>query len=134
MQEEMMKYVKTVQRQLNSMLVDSLAVIGLFRGLDLKSSSMELSITNQMDLGQNCRKNFAEFRRKQSSSFRGTRGALRSKENFNGSTQNIELHLHMVISVNQLSIYGAVADMIEELPVGQSAVENPKAPGQLDKV
>ena len=30
----------------------------------------------------------------------------------------------MVISVNQLSIYGAVADMIEGLPVGQRAVEN----------
>ena len=54
--------------------------------------------------------------------FRGTsaleRGELRSKESgkksihFNGSTQNIELLLQMVISVNQLSIYGAVADMI----------------------
>ena len=50
--------------------------------------------------------------------FRGTsaleRGELRSKESgkksihFNGSTQNIELLLQMVISVNQLSIYGAV--------------------------
>ena len=49
--------------------------------------------------------------------FRGTsalvRGELRSKESgnksihFNGSTQNIELLLQMVISVNQLSIYGA---------------------------
>ena len=40
----------------------------------------------------------------------------------------------MVISVNQLSIYGAVADRIEELPVGLRAVEKPKAPGRLDKV
>ena len=39
----------------------------------------------------------------------------------------------MVISVNQVSIYGAVADMIEELPVGQKALVNPAAPGQLDK-
>ena len=76
--------------------------------------------------------------------FRGTsaseRGKLRSKESgkksihFNGSTRNIELLLQMVISVNQLSIYGAAADMIEELPVGQRAVEKPKARGQLDKV
>ena len=61
--------------------------------------------------------------------FRGTsaleRGESRSKgsgkksTHFNGSTQNIELLLQMVISVNQLSLYGAVADMIEELPVGQ---------------
>ena len=39
----------------------------------------------------------------------------------------------MVISVNQLSIHGAVADMIEELPVGQKAPGKPAAPGQLDK-
>ena len=52
---------------------------------------------------------------------------------FNGSTQNIELLLQMVISVNQLSIHGAVADMIEELPVGQKAPGKPAAPGQLEK-
>ena len=76
--------------------------------------------------------------------FRGTsaseRGDLRSKEggkksiHLIGSTQDIELLLQMVISVNQLSIYGAAADMIEVLTVGQRAVEKPKAPGQLDKV
>ena len=42
--------------------------------------------------------------------------------------------LQLVISVNQLSFYGAVADMIEELPVGQRAAGKPGAPGQLDKV
>ena len=31
----------------------------------------------------------------------------------------------MVISINQLSIYGAVADMIEELQVGQKAPGKP---------
>ena len=71
--------------------------------------------------------------------FRGAsafeRGDLRSKErgkksiHFNGSSQNTKL----VISVNQFSIYGAVADTIEELPVGQRAVGKTKAPGQLDK-
>ena len=78
--------------------------------------------------------------------FRGTialereRRELRSKESgmksthFNGSNQNIELLLQTVISVNQLSIYGAVADMIEELPVGQRPVEKPIAPSQQDKV
>ena len=45
---------------------------------------------------------------------------------------DIELLLQMVISVNQLSIHGAVADMNEKLPVGQRAVGKPKAPGQLD--
>ena len=67
------------------------------------------------------------------------RGELRIKESgktsihFNGSTRNIELLLQMVISVNQLSLYGVVADMIEELPVGQRALGKPAASGQLDK-
>ena len=39
----------------------------------------------------------------------------------------------MVISVNQLSIFGAVADMIEELPVGRRALGKLVASGQLDK-
>ena len=68
------------------------------------------------------------------------RGELRSKVSgkksihFNGGTKNIELLLQIVFSVNQLSIHGAVADMIEELPVGQGAPVKPIAPGQLDKV
>ena len=44
-----------------------------------------------------------------------------------GSTQNIELLLQMVISIHQLSLYGAVADMIEELPVGRRAPGKPVA-------
>ena len=68
------------------------------------------------------------------------RGDLRSKGSgkksihFNGSTKMNELLLQMVLSVNQLSIYGAVAGMIKELPVGPRAAEKPRAPGQLDKV
>ena len=59
------------------------------------------------------------------------RGELRSKEGgktsiqVNGSTQNIELLLQMVISVSQLRLCGPVADMIEDFPVGQWARENP---------
>ena len=34
---------------------------------------------------------------------------------FNGSEENIELILRTIISVNQLSIYGAVADLCKEL-------------------
>ena len=66
-------------------------------------------------------------------------GQLRSKEggktaiHFNGSTENIELLLQMVIFVNQLSLYGAVADMIAELPVDQRALGKPIASGRLDE-
>ena len=58
------------------------------------------------------------------------RGELRSKESgkksihVNGSTQNIELLLQIVISVNQLSLYGAAAHLIKELP------DDPRAPGK----
>ena len=82
-------------------------------------------------LGQNCRENAAELRRIRSPDipshqcFRGdfrSKGSGKKSIHFNDSTKNIELPLETVISVNQLSIYGAVADMIEELPVGQRAV------------
>ena len=49
------------------------------------------------------------------------RRELRSKRegkktiHFNGSHDNIELLLRTVISANQLSVYGAVADMCNEL-------------------
>ena len=44
-----------------------------------------------------------------------------------------ELLLQMVISVNQLSLHGEVADMIAELSVGQRAPGKPVAAGQLDE-
>ena len=50
------------------------------------------------------------------------RGELRSKEHgkksvhFNGSNENIELLLRTVISANQLSVYGAVAKLCNEVP------------------
>ena len=34
---------------------------------------------------------------------------------FNGSDENIELLLRTVISANQLSVYGAIADLCNEL-------------------
>ena len=39
----------------------------------------------------------------------------------------------MVISINRPSLYGAVADMIAELPVDQRVPVKPVASGQLDK-
>ena len=67
------------------------------------------------------------------------RGELRSKAvgktsiHFNGSTQNIELLLQMVISVNQLSLSGALADVIEELPGNQRAPGKLVASHQMDQ-
>ena len=67
------------------------------------------------------------------------RGQLRSKEggkttiHLNGSMENIELLLEMVISVNQLSLYGAVPDSIQELPDDQRAPVKLVAKDQMEQ-
>ena len=45
-----------------------------------------------------------------------TRWIMGSTIHFTGSNENIELLLHIVISANQLSIYGAIADLCDEVP------------------
>ena len=61
------------------------------------------------------------------------RGELRSKEkgeksiHFNGSEGNIELILRTIISANQLSVYGAVADLCKELSKDSRASGKPAA-------
>ena len=94
-------------------------------------------------LASNCSENAAELRRIRHPIFRCTsalkrgqfwsKGGGKTSIHFNRSTENIELLLQMVISVSQLSSFGAVADMIEELPVGQKALGKPAAPDQLEK-
>ena len=146
MQKAMMKYVTTMQRQSNSMFVDSLAVIGLTHpgpGSEMKwYGTFDQKPDGSWD--RTADKMLLNFAGSGHPVFRGTsaleRGEIRSKVrgmksiHFKGSTQNIELLLETVISVNQLCIYGAVADMIEELPVGWRAMAKSKAPGQLDKM
>ena len=61
-----------------------------------------------------------------------SKGGGKTSIHFNGSTQHIELLLQVVISV-KLRIYGAVADMIEEIQVGRIAPGKTAAPGPLDK-
>ena len=105
------------------MLKDSLAVIGLSWGLDLKGCGTELTIAKpDGSWSRTAEKMLQNFAGSRHPTFRCTsaleRGELRSKGggktsiHFNGSTQNIVLQ--MVISVNQFSLYGAVPDMIEE--------------------
>ena len=68
------------------------------------------------------------------------RGELRSKEHgkksihFNGSHENIELLFRTVISANQLSVYGAPADLRNELPKDLRAPGKPVAPDHLEKM
>ena len=66
------------------------------------------------------------------------RGESRSKEkgkksiHFNGCEENIELILRTIISVNQLSIYGAVADLCKELPTASEVAGKPAANEDLE--
>ena len=94
-------------------------------------------------MGPNCRERDGEFLRISGHPiFRASsaleRGELRSKEHgkksihFNGSDENIELLLRTVISANQLSIYGAVADLCNELSEGFRASVKPEAPDHLE--
>ena len=66
------------------------------------------------------------------------RGVLRSKGggkkaiHFNNSDENIELLLRTVISANELSVYGAVANLCNELSEDFRALVKPEAFDYLD--
>ena len=123
---------------------DFLEVIGLSWCLDLKRSGTELAMASQMDLGFERRRKCCRISQDLVIRYSVApspleRGQFRSKVggktsvHFNGSTENIGLIFQMVISVNQLSLYGAAVEMMAELPVGQKALVKPVASGQLDK-
>ena len=67
------------------------------------------------------------------------KGQLRSKErgkttfHFTACEDNVQSLLKMVMSVNQLSLYGAVADVIQELPEDQVAPGRPVAFDQTEQ-
>ena len=89
-------------------------------------------------MGQNCRTNDGEFLRIQSSIISLLpvleKGELRSKGggkksiHFNGSHENIELLLRIVISENHLCVSGAIADLSSEVPKDLIALGKPAAP------
>ena len=68
------------------------------------------------------------------------RGEMKSKGkgvktiHFNGSDETIELILRTIISVNQLSIYGAVADLCKELARDPSSAAKPDANENLESM
>ena len=53
---------------------------------------------------------------------------------FNGSDETIELILRTVISVNQLSVYGAVAELCKELARDSSGARKPAANDHLESM
>ena len=137
MKKDIKKDVNIIHRQLQIMLANYLAVIGLPWGLDQKINGMELILADQTDLGTNCWRKDDDFFRIRSSDIsclqclweKRTKKQRREKEVY----PNIELLLRTVISADQLSVYGAVADSCDELSESFRALVKPKAPDYLDK-
>ena len=122
----MKKHVKVMLTKLRIMLADFLEVIGHSWDLDQKRSGTELTLTNLMVFWDKSAEDMMlEFAETIHPLFRASsaleRGELRSKGEdkktiyFNGSEQNVEMILRTVMSANQLSIIGAVADMCREV-------------------
>ena len=105
--KEVQKDVNTIHRQLQNMLVNTLAVIGWYGTYtDKPDGSWD-------EIAENMMTNFSDFGHpifRASGAFE--RGEWRSKgdgkesKHFGGSDENIELLLRTVISANQLSVYG----------------------------
>ena len=121
------------------MLVHSLAVIGLSWGLDQKRNGTEPAPTDPDGscdkICQDMMMNFSGsghpiFRVSSAFERAELRSKVRSKKSihFNGSGENIELLLRMVISAIQLSVYRAVADLCNELSEDLRASVKPEAP------
>ena len=119
--KETQKDVNATHRQLQNMLENSLAVIGLSWSLDQKRNGTEPAQINPTDRGIEWQKTWWQISQKK-------------YIHFNDSTENIELLLRTNISVNQLSIYGAAADLCGEVPKRTGAPWKPAAPEHLEKI
>ena len=105
--KEVKKHWKVVITKLWIMLADFLAVIGHYSDLDLKRSGTELTLTNLMVFGIPLLKTWCLNSQ--------SKGRGKKTIHFNISEQNVELILRIVMSANQLSIYGAVAEICTEV-------------------
>ena len=92
-------------------------------GLDQKKNGTEPFPTNQMDPWIEWQKNDGKFLSIRSSDI----SCLQCNE-------TIELFLRTVISTNQLIIYGAIADLCDEVPKRVRAPGKPAATEHLEKV
>ena len=59
-------------------------------------------------------------------------GGGKNSIHFNGSDENVELLLRSLFSANQLSVYGAVADLRNKLCEGFRASVKPETPDHLE--
>ena len=143
--EELKKIVLRILSELLSRLEDSRKDIGRLWDLDPRRNAAEPMPTNRMENGIKTAEgrmlNFAEsghplFR----ASSALERGELKSKGKgvrtilFNGSDEHIELILRTLVSVNQLSIHGAAADLCKEIARDSSCAGKPAANEYLESM
>ena len=121
----MKNYAKIIRKMLQKTLKDFPTVIGLSWCLDLRKWNGTYDDgTPSGYWTQTAEKMQLYFEKSGHPSFRCTgaleKGQSRSKEgrkttiHFTVCEENVQLLLGMVMSVNQLSLHGAVADMIQE--------------------
>ena len=125
------------------MLVNSVAVIGLSWGLDQKRKRYGI-YTDIPDgpwdrMAEVMMLNFSGSSHpifRASSAFEtgelGSKGGGKKSLHSNGSDENIVLLLRTVISANQLSVYGAIADLCSELSKDLRTPVKPAAPDHLE--
>ena len=141
--EEWQEKVRWILLQLRIMLADSCSDVGHFWELDQRRHFTEIILINQMETGTRLLNEGCSTLQKAVIIYFVPpaplkRGELRSKAkgkksiHFNGSEENIELILHTIISVNQLSVYGAVADLCKELSNDSEVAGKPAANEDLE--
>ena len=123
--KETHKSVNVIPLQVRIVLADFRAVVRHSRDLDQKRNRTELPLINQWRLGLDCWTNDAQLCRKTSSyiSCHLRPGKRRIKKHGKGKEvyplqrkwKNIELIFRTIISANQPSVHGAVADLCKEL-------------------
>ena len=141
-QKETLNNVNTIHRQLRIMLANSIAVF--FDAWIRRKMVRDLHLQTRWILGSNGREMMLNFSGSGHPIFRASRaferGGLRNKKvrkksiHCNGRTETIELRLRTVISANQLSVYGAVSDLCDEVPKVVWALGKLAAPDHLEKM
>ena len=134
--------IHKIHRQLRIKLADSLAFIVLSCGLDLKRNGAELALTNPTDHGielhrircQICQDPVIQYFVSPVPLREENYEAKEGEIHLNGRHEVIELLLRTVISANQLSGYGAIADLCNNLPNDLRALGKRAAPDHLEKM
>ena len=143
--EETQKIVLRMFSELLSMLEDSREDTGRLQGLDRRRNGTQPMSTNLMEKGRKTAESMVlNFAKSGHIVFRATsaleRGELKSKGkgkksiHFNGSDYTSELILRTIVSGNQLSVYGAVADLCRELARNSRGTGKPAANENLESM